>query len=480
MKILFAASEVSPFAKTGGLADVAGSLPPALASLGHDIRVVMPRYRRVDSDRFQLKPAGTFQVPLGVWTERCDVFESSMNQNVPVLFIGKDVYFDRPELYGTSRADYADNAERFIFFSRAVLECCRFFDFHPDIIHCNDWQAGLVPIFLNRMYRNNPGLQKTKTVFTIHNMGYQGLFPKEAMALTGLGWDLFTPEGLEFWGNMNFLKAGIMYADMITTVSKTYSREIQTPEYGCGLEGVLRNRSHKLHGIMNGIDYHAWDPSCDPDIPKHFDSADLNGKNDCRAALENLTGLPKSDKPIIGMVTRLADQKGLDILVQALPRIMKLDATLIMLGTGDELYHTMLAEAARTYAQRLQVILEYNDEIAKMIYAGSDMFLMPSRYEPCGLGQMIALRYGSVPIVRKTGGLADTIEEYDPQTRQGTGFLFDEYSSDALIACIKRAITLYHNHAAWESLRQNGMNRDFSWERSAREYEQLYQGTIAA
>ncbi len=429
MKILFAASEAAPFAKTGGLADVAGSLPPALASLGHEVSLVMPRYRAVDIRKFNLKRVAGFSVPLGTWQERCDVFAGKTAGNVTVYFIDKDIYYDRPGLYRSERADYPDNAERFIFFSRAVVELASALDLRPDIVHCNDWQTGLVPLYLKQGPGMHESLRKTHTVFTVHNLGYQGLFWHWDMRLTGLGWNVFTPEGIEFWGKINLLKAGLIYSDIITTVSRTYSREIQTPEYGCGLDGVLRKRSADLYGIVNGIDTAEWNPARDPLVSRTYSLSRPAGKAACKKALLKQLGLPDRGAPLIGMVTRLVDQKGLDILVDGLDEIMSLGVQLVILGTGDVKYHQILSEAAGRYPEGLCVLLEYNDAVARNIYAGSDLFLMPSRYEPCGLGQLHALRYGSVPVVRKTGGLTDTVANYNRKTGQGTGFVFKEYSA---------------------------------------------------
>jgi starch synthase len=478
MKILFAASEVAPFAKTGGLADVAGSLPTALASLGHDVRVVMPRYRQVEQNTFNLKPIASFSVPLGSWNERGSVFQYAKNKNTMVYFVGKDIFYDRPELYGTAKADYPDNAERFIFFSRAILELCLSIDFKPDILHCNDWQTGLVPLYLDKFYRAPMALSHTKTVFTIHNLGYQGIFPHDDLRLTGLEEDVFTPDGIEFWGKINLLKAGLVYSDIITTVSKTYSREIQTSKYGNGLEGVLAKRSKDLYGIVNGIDYRAFDPARDHAIWKTFSASKPEGKLACKRALQKMADLPVSGDLFIGMVTRLADQKGLDILVEALSEIMSLDIQIIILGTGDEKYHSILADEASRYQNRMRVLLQYDEQIAKNIYAGCDLFLMPSRYEPCGLGQMIALRYGTVPLVRKTGGLADTVTNYNQKTGLGNGFLFKEYSAPALVHCLRHAISVYPNKKKWERLMQNGMKQDFSWEHSAQEYVKVYRKAL--
>jgi starch synthase len=474
VKILFAASEAAPFAKTGGLADVAGSLPPALAGLGHDVILVMPRYRQVDIAAYKLKPVTSFSVPLGSWQERCDVLKGGTAGNVTVYFINKNIYFDRPDLYHTGRADYPDNAERFIFFSRAVLELCVALDLQPDIVHCNDWQTGLVPLYLKQIYRSAAQLRKTASVFTIHNLGYQGQFWHWDMRLTGLDWGVFTPEGIEFWGKMNLLKAGIVYSDMVTTVSKTYSAEIRTPEYGYGLEGVLLKRAVDLQGIVNGIDYLEWNPARDRALPKTFSAADLAGKAACKRALLKRLGLVDSGAPLVGMVTRLVDQKGLDIVTEALPELMDLGVQCVILGTGDEKYHRLLTQASERYRDRMSVLLEYNDGLAKNIYAGCDLFLMPSHYEPCGLGQMIAQRYGTVPVVRKTGGLADTVTDYSAKTGRGTGFVFEEYTASALVESLERAFSVYRNKATWKRLVQAGMKQDFSWQQSAREYVKVY------
>jgi starch synthase len=478
MKILFAASEVAPFAKTGGLADVAGSLPRALAALGHEVSVVLPRYRQVDAGAFGLRHAAEFYVPLASWKERCEILQGRLGSNVTAYFVEKNVYYDRPSLYGTARGDYPDNAERFIFFSRAIPELCRVLDLSPDIVHCNDWQTGLVPLYLRKLSAAVPQLRKTRSVFTIHNLGYQGIFWHWDLPLTGLGWDVFTPEGIEFWGNMNLMKAGIVYADAVTTVSGTYAREIQTAEYGHGLEGVLRGREDDLAGIVNGIDYDEWDPATDRHIASTYTASRPAGKRACRTALLRELGLPESAAPVVGMVTRLSDQKGLDIVVDALPRIMALDIRLVILGTGDEHYHRMLSDAARLHAGQLRVLLTYDDALARRIYAGADLFLMPSRYEPCGLGQMHALRYGTVPVVRRTGGLADTVVAYSAKTGRGTGFLFNDYSPAALAACLRRAVAVYGDRAAWKRLMSAGMKVDLSWKHSAQEYVKVYQKVV--
>ena len=478
MKILFAASEVAPFAKTGGLADVAGSLPQALAALGHDVRIVLPRYRQVDPGMFGLSLLATFYVPLATWKERSDIYAGRLGDRVTAYFINKDIYFSRPELYRTPHADYHDNAERFIFFSRAIPELCRVLNFSPHIIHCNDWQTGLVPLYLKRSYGDTAQLHRTRTVFTIHNLGYQGIFWKRDLALTGLGWEVFTPDSLEYWDNINLLKAGILHADAVTTVSSTYSREIQTPEFGHGLDGVLRRRAGDLFGIVNGIDVADWDPAHDPSLPQHYSASRLAGKQVCKRVLLEQLGVPPDTKPVLGMVTRLTDQKGLDILLDAIPGLMEQQLRIIILGTGEERYHRALAALGDRHRDRLRVLLKYDEALARRIYAGSDMFLMPSQYEPCGLGQMHALRYGSVPIVRRTGGLADTVVDHQPRTGKGTGFLFDEYSPGALAACVNRALAVYRDPQRWKTLMRTGMKVDFSWQHSAKEYVKVYQKVL--
>jgi starch synthase len=476
MKILFTASEAVPFAKTGGLADVAGSLPPALAALGHDVRLVVPRYGCVA--RKGLKHVASFAVPLGSWHERCDVLEGRLGRDVVVYFIEKDAYFDRSEFYQNKLGDFPDNAERFIFFSRAVLELCRALDFAPDIVHNHDWQTGLSSFFLRTAYRGVTQFERTRNVFTIHNLGYQGNFWHWDMRYLGDAWQYFNPEGFEFWGNISFLKAGLVYSDIITTVSRTYSREIQTPEYGLGLEGVLARRAPDLYGIVNGIDYDEWDPARDGTLARKFSAARPAGKKDCKKALQKRLKLHVTDAPLIGMVTRLVDQKGMDILTETLPDLMDLGGQFVVLGTGEAKYHAFLTEAAAQYQGRMGVLLKYDEAVAKGIYAGSDLFLMPSRYEPCGLSQLIALRYGSVPVVRKTGGLSDTVSNYHARTGRGTGFVFEEYEPEALLDALGRALHLYQDAPKWKALMRTCMEQDFSWENSAKEYEKVYRKAL--
>ncbi len=469
MRILFVASEVYPFAKTGGLADVAGSLPKALQQLGHEVNVVMPRYGFIRNPRMDM---GSFTVPMGDGeSEVAELKEDSLDKarKVPVLMVDHHRYFaNRDKLYM-----YDDDGRRFAFFCRAVVETARFLNLRPDVIHCNDWHTGLVPVYLKTVYGKDPKLAGTRTLFTIHNQQYQGIFDREVFDYTGLPEETFTMEGLEFFGNLNFLKAGIVYADHVNTVSKTYAKEIQTPEFGHGLDGLLRRLSHKVSGVVNGIDVEEWDPVHDPRIPHPYAPGDLRGKGLDKRELQREAGLKPTERvPLLGFISRLVDQKGLDILMPALPRILE-EAQVVILGTGDPKYHeglTALAHRARGFG----LYLKYDEDLAHRIYAGSDMFLMPSKFEPCGLGQLISMRYGTVPVVRRTGGLADTVMDYDEQPDVGTGFVFDEYTSAALSGAVRRAVRAFHDDRRWAKVVHNAFGQDFSWRASAEKYSQLY------
>ncbi|NOY52127.1 MAG: glycogen synthase GlgA [Deltaproteobacteria bacterium] len=476
MKILFAASEVVPFAKTGGLADVAASLPSALKALGHDVRVIMPRYRSVGKAGIPIKEMGKkVAIRVGDEIHPGSLALAELPSGVPVYLVGYDPYFDREGLYGSGRGDYPDNASRFIFFSRAVLEAVKTLDFVPDILHLNDWQTALAALYL-KTGRGPAFSHEIASVFTIHNLGYQGLFARGEMPLTGLGWDLFTPRGIEFYGKINFLKAGLIAADRITTVSRRYAEEIRTPEYGSGLEGVLQERSRDLVGIINGVDYSCWDPKTDPLIPARYSPDALDGKAVCKRALKKEFGLkgPQS-RPLIGCVSRLTDQKGFDLIVESAEKLSIMDLSLVVLGDGEERYRKGLAALVDAFPDRFGLRVGYNDSLAHLIEAGADFFLMPSRYEPCGLNQMYSLKYGTVPIVRATGGLDDTILSFDTGTGFGNGFKFSDYSSAALLKTLQEALAVYRIPAAWKRLRANAMACDFSWERSAREYVGLYE-----
>jgi starch synthase len=484
LRILMMASEAAPFAKTGGLADVVGALPRALAALGHDVRVLMPRYRGVEAQAGPLTlVASNLRVPLGDRTAEGALFEARSRGGVTVYFLAHDHYYDRDGLYGTADGDYWDNCERFIFFCRGGLEAVAALGkagWRPQVIHVNDWQTGLVPVYLETEYRDHPVLGPLATLFTIHNLAYQGVFWHYDMPMTGLGWDLFTPAALEFYGRLNFLKGGLVFSDLLTTVSRTYAQEIRTAAFGNGLEGVLEERSEDLHGVINGIDYELWNPETDAALAKRYGAGDLEGKAICRAALREEMGLVAGPGPIIGMVTRLAGQKGLDLTLDALPGILATSAQLVLLGSGEAPLEEAFTAAADANPGRVGVRIGYDDELARRIYGGADAFLMPSRYEPCGLGQLIALRYGTVPIVRRTGGLADTVREVDPGRRTGTGFLFDAFAAEPLVEAVDRAAVAHRIPALWSAIVRNAMAEDFSWDASAREYVTLYRKALKA
>jgi starch synthase len=482
LRILFVASEVEPFAKTGGLADVAGALPKVLEALGHDVRVFMPRYRGVErvSGGGLRTVVPRLDVPVGDRMVEGAVVEGRMGKAVPVYFLAQDRYYDRPGLYGTPDGDYPDNCERFVFFCRAALAALPALDWTPQVIHAHDWQTGLIPVYLETLFRDAPAYRDVATVFTVHNLAYQGQFWHYDLPLTGLGWDLFTPAGIEFYGKINFLKGGLVFSDRLTTVSPTYAREIQTPEFGERLDGVLRERADDLIGILNGIDYEAWNPATDAEIPKRFGPDDLEGKTACKIGLREEMGLrdPGRPAPVFGMVGRLADQKGLDLVAAVVPTIIAAGGQFVLLGTGDERYEREFTELARAHPGAVAVKIGFNASLARRIYAGADCFLMPSRYEPCGLGQLIALRYATIPIVRRTGGLADTIREWDGTPGTGTGFLFDALTHDACRGAVRRALAAYAQPAAWARLMRNGMAEDFSWEASAEKYVSCYRKAV--
>ena len=480
MRILLASPEVVPFAKTGGLADVAGALPKAVAKRGHDVRVVLPKHRMVDAAKHGLQQIlASLPVPVAGRTENASIWQGRIGP-VPVYFVGHDGYFDREALYQTKDGDYPDNAERFAFFSRAVIEMARGLDFVPDIFHCNDWQTGLIPTYLRTTLQSAREFQACGVLFTVHNLGYQGLFGPEALAVANLGQELFNPFGIEFYGKVNFLKAGLIFSDLINTVSRKYSQEIQTEAFGHGLEGVLRARARDVHGILNGIDYDEWHPGRDPFIAAKFSQDDLAGKSACKADLQRTFGLAeRPGVPLLAVISRLAPQKGMDLVAEALGAMLALDTQFVLLGTGDAALHKAFEAAKASHRSRIGLKLGFDVALSHKIEAGTDMFLMPSRYEPCGLNQMYSLAYGTVPVVRATGGLDDTIQPFDPTTGEGTGFKFAGETSQALLETVRAAVALYRRPDQWRRLIQNGMACDFSWDRSAREYEALYQQIVA-
>ncbi len=476
LNIITIASEMVPFAKTGGLADVAGSLAKLYHQAGHRSVAIIPAYQAIDRNLMQLEPAGMeFDVALGQGAERLMIFVSRAVPGITTYLIDHPYFNSRPGLYGTNQGDYGDNAQRFILFARASLELLIRLGLKSDVIHCHDWQTGLVPVYLKNIYAGDPAFQSARTVFTIHNLAFQGLFPPETMLAARLPWALFHIDGLEFYGKMNFLKGGLSFADHITTVSPTYAREILTPEFGCGLHGLLAVRQHQLTGIINGIDYSEWDPATDRSLPARYDVSNFDNKQIAKRLLCKRVGLEYDPgKPLLGMVSRLAAQKGLDIIVESLPRVFERQTNLVVLGTGDIGYHELLRSSQQQYPGHFGLELAFDNELAHLIYAGSDMFLMPSRYEPCGLGQLIALRYGAIPIVRNTGGLADTIVDYHRDPRNANGFAFNEYSPAAFSGAIDRAIGLYEDKPSWQRLTARAMSCDYSWEASARKYLELF------
>jgi starch synthase len=475
MHIAFAASEGVPFSKTGGLADVVGALPRALAALGHQVSVYLPRYRQTKlSDPATVVRSIT--IPFDDQYRFASVVSEVSHGGVRFYFVEYPPYFDRDALYGTPGGDYPDNAERYALFSRAVLEASKILGV-PQIFHCHDWQSALIPVLLRTVYAEDPAFREVGTVFTIHNMGYQGLFPPETLPLLMLPWDLFTMSKMEFFGQVNFLKGALTYSDFITTVSKKYSQEIQTSEYGFGLEGVLHARAATVTGILNGVDYEEWSPQTDKFTTAKFSPQDLAAKAKCKADLLATFGITRADPklPVIGIVSRFAAQKGFDLIAQIADRLAREEMTLVILGSGDKAYEEMFARLSKQFPNKIAVKVAYDNAIAHKIEAGADMFLMPSRYEPCGLNQIYSLKYGTVPIVRATGGLDDTIEPWDARTGKGTGFKFTEYNGEALLLTVKQALQAFRDKTSWQVLMRNGMGKDFSWNASAREYGKIYE-----
>ncbi len=475
MHIAFAASECVPFSKTGGLADVVGALPRALAAAGHQVSVYLPRYRQTKLTDAQTV-VRSITVPFDDRYRFCSVVTGGNHSGIKFYFVDYPPFFDRDALYGTSAGDYPDNAERFALFSRAVLEASKILGV-PEVFHCHDWQSALVPVMLRTLYSEDPAFRDVATVFTIHNMGYQGLFPPDILPLLMLPWDLFTISKLEFFGNVNFLKGALVFSDFITTVSRKYSQEIQTTEYGFGLEGVLRDRASTVTGILNGVDYDEWSPQTDKFIVARYSPEDLSGKAKCKQDLLATFGVTKADSksPVIGIVSRFAAQKGFDLIAQVMDRLAREEMIIVALGTGDKEYEEMFLRMQKQFPQKIAVKIAYDNALAHKIEAGADMFLMPSKYEPCGLNQIYSLKYGTVPIVRATGGLDDTIEPWDARSGKGTGFKFTEYSGESLLLTIKAALQAYRDQGSWQVLMRNGMNKDFSWNFSAKEYVRIYE-----
>jgi len=483
LKILYVASEVAPFAKTGGLADVASALPKALQDLGHDIRVMMPKYGCINDRKYVLREVirlREIHIDLGGQKLVGSVKSAFIpDTKVQVYFLDYPPFFGRQELYTDPQTgkDWPDNAERFTLFCKGVLETLKLLHWQPHVIHCNDWHTGLIPVLLKTVYSHERLFAKTSTLFSIHNLAYQGVFPKAKFALTGLPDELFRSQGgVEFYGKFSFMKAGIVFADAIATVSERYAEEITSdPELGCGLQEELRARRDVLFGILNGIDDAVWNPKTDALIARNYSASDLKGKAENKQALVEELGLPyRPEVPVIGMISRLADQKGFDLLAEALPELMKRDMQFVLLGTGDPKYHRLFTSLAKRYPKKVSVNLRFDDRLAHQIEAGADMFLMPSRYEPCGLNQMYSLVYGTIPIVRATGGLADTIVDFDRAQGSGNGFVFTEYSAAALLRAVERALAVWADQKTWLRLVKSAMRSNFTWKNSATKYVKLY------
>lgn len=477
MKIAFFASEVAPYAKTGGLADVTGSLPRFLAKLGLEVKVFMPLYREVRrAGTPLLKTADRLSID---WAGHQEIFSlwESLEGGASVYFIDKPALYDRDGLYGTPGGDYPDNGERFAFFSRAALEALKHLDFAPDVLHVHDWQASIALAYLKYSpVTEDPFYKDIRSLTTIHNLAYQGVFDKSVLKTAGLPESLFSMDQVEFFGKVNYLKAGILYASALSTVSHRYSLEIQTPEFGCGLDGLLRSRADVLAGILNGVDYAAWNPATDSELAANFNSGNLAGKAVCKKDALDAFGLPPSakDVPLVGMVSRLAGQKGLDILLDALGGLFALGMKLVILGTGEEKIQRALQSAVSSYPSFFGLKIAFDDRLAHKVIAGSDLFLIPSRYEPCGLTQMYSLKYGTIPVVRATGGLDDSVSEFHPVEGHGNGFKFESAAPQALTDAVRKALRTYVQKPLWTRLVQNAMACEFSWERTAQEYLLLY------
>ncbi|SHK04407.1 starch synthase [Geosporobacter subterraneus DSM 17957] len=471
IKVLFAAAEGTPFIKTGGLADVIGSLPKALQQKDLDIRVVLPKYKTIPLQwKETMRPIKSIMVSLGWRTQYCGI-EVFDYEGISFYFIDNEYYFGREGLYG-----YEDDGERFAFFSRAILEILPHIDFQPDILHCHDWHTALVSVFLKSHYKNNGFYQGIKTIYTIHNLMYQGVFPHSILAdLLGLDDQYFTIDTLEYHGQINYMKGGIIFSDLLTTVSKTYAEEIQSPYFGETLDGLLRKRKKHLYGIVNGIDYDTYNPNTDPYIPSNYVRS-LQKKGINKEKLQELLGLPvNKETPMVAIISRLVSSKGLDLIAHVLEDLMALDLQMVVLGTGEEKYENLFRSTAERYPYKLAARIQFDDRLAHQIYAASDLFLMPSRFEPCGIGQLIALRYGSIPVVRETGGLKDTVQSYNEYTQEGNGFSFTHYNAHDMLYTLRRALQYYQDKKIWGRIIKNAIRCDYSWKKSAEEYISLYQ-----
>jgi len=478
--VLIIGSEAQPFAKTGGLADVLGALPPALARFGWAATVVLPRYRGVTAGA----PVETFPVTVGGFTRDAAFFEAPLADGARAILVDCPDLYDRESLYGVGNVDYADNALRFAFLTRAALEFAGRRTAPPLVVHAHDWQAGLAPVYLSTLYASHPVLAGTPSVFTIHNLAYQGIFDASLLPSLDLGWDQLTVGRLEYWGRISFLKGGINGSRFVTTVSRRYAEEIQTPEFGFGFDGILRARGADLVGILNGIDTREWDPADDRFLPARFDADHLEPKATVKLAVLRRYGLPVDEgaqqRPLVGIVSRMVDQKGFDLIAALADDLPRLDASFVVLGTGDPAYQDMWRVLAARHPDRIGAQIGFDEALAHLIEGGADMFLMPSRFEPCGLNQMYSMRYGTVPVVHAVGGLADTVEDDQPRRRKATGFVFREYTPAALLDALTRAVTRFADRTRWRALQVAGMQRDFSWDRSAQEYVKIYERAFGA
>jgi starch synthase len=519
--VLIVGSEAVPFAKTGGLADVLGALPPALARLGWDVTLALPRYRDVTG----AKVADRFSLSIGGFTSAVNVYESPLPEGARAVLVDAPELFDREGLYGIGNADYPDNPRRFGLLVRAALDFASRQTMPPSIVHAHDWQAGLAPVYLKTLYANHPRLAGTPSVFTIHNIAYQGLFEPDWLPRLDLPWQLLSTDRLEYWGRISLLKGGINNAEVVTTVSPTYAREIQTPEHGLGFDGIVRHRAADFIGILNGIDTTEWDPERDPHLPARYNASDLGGKRECKREVLKTYGLPTDEatlgRPTIGMVSRMVDQKGFDLLAAMAADLPRLDANWVVLGTGERRYQDMWKGLASSFPTRIGAWIGFDERRAHLVEAGADLFLMPSRFEPCGLNQMYSLRYGTIPVVSAVGGLADTVRDQAAPRLSGTrerarrgasrpvdkpstkakrgatqtgdatvgaldrpgspnGFVFHEHTPEALMGVLGRALKTFRDRRAWRALQQTGMKEDHSWDRSAQEYVKIYERALKA
>ena len=477
MKVLYVASEAVPFVKTGGLADVAGSLPKELKAQGVDVRVILPKFSKIAEEvRNEMEHIYDGEINVS-WRKKFVGIDKYEKDGLTYYFVDNVEYYYREGLYG-----YDDDAERFSFFCRAVLNSLPAIDFFPDVINANDWHAGLIPVLLKLEHQGDARYEKIKTLYTIHNLKYQGVFPKDVMSdVLGLDWKYFNNGDLEFYDAVNFMKGGIIYADYVSTVSKTYAQEIQYEYFGEHLDGLLRSRKDDLYGIVNGIDYSVFNPATDKNLFVNYDNSNelvaFERKGDNKVKLQELLGLPQNRKvPMVSMITRLVAAKGLDLVVRMMDELLQHeDFQFVLLGTGDKVYEDWFKGLAWRFPQKVSTNIYFSNELAQRIYASSDIFLMPSNYEPCGIGQLIAMRYGAAPVVRETGGLKDTVKQYDKYEKQGNGFVFSNYNAHEMMYAIKRALSTYGNFEVWSSIVSNAMNSDYSWRESAREYKELYE-----